>query len=362
LPPASLRKRIDSKIETTNLANAAGVASAPNTLGAADSYAELCALAQSANLGDRLVVQTPYGDSGRTTFFINSEQDWDRDAKKIIGEQLKVMKNINHVPGTVEAVATRCGTLVGPMQTDITGFEELTPYKGGWCGNDLFLGAVTPEQKIKIQDMTQAMGDQLYREGYKGTFCLDFLLDTDDGEVYLGEINPRISGASPMTNLVTSKYGGAPLMLFHLLEFMDVEFDIDIAQIQSRWADFDSWSQLVLKQTRDEVEQFTKAPLSGIWRMDDDGAINFVRRSIDWHNVADENEAFYMRVHGIGDYSYHGADMGILVTRGRLQSDDRQLLDRAKAWTRAIHGEFETTPLPPAVSITPPESGVRKML
>ena len=24
----------------------------------------------------------------------------------------------------------------GPVQTDITGFEEITPYKGGWCGND----------------------------------------------------------------------------------------------------------------------------------------------------------------------------------------------------------------------------------
>jgi hypothetical protein len=31
---------------------------------------------------------------------------------------------------------TRKGTLVGPVQTDITGFAEITPYKGGWCGND----------------------------------------------------------------------------------------------------------------------------------------------------------------------------------------------------------------------------------
>ena len=57
-------------------------------------------------------------------------------------EQLKVMKRINHLPGTVEAVATRHGTLVGPMQTDITGFAELTPYKGGWCGNDVFTGGL----------------------------------------------------------------------------------------------------------------------------------------------------------------------------------------------------------------------------
>ena len=54
----------------------------------------------------------------------------------MVGEQLKIMKHINHMPGTLEACVTRKGTLVGPVQTDITGFAEITPYKGGWCGND----------------------------------------------------------------------------------------------------------------------------------------------------------------------------------------------------------------------------------
>src|ERR1700750_320670 len=45
LPSAALRHRLDSKIVTTQLANDAGVPSAPNTLGRASSYAELLALA-----------------------------------------------------------------------------------------------------------------------------------------------------------------------------------------------------------------------------------------------------------------------------------------------------------------------------
>ena len=45
----------------------------PNVLGHADTYAALTALAHEAGLGDDLVVQTPYGDSGKTTFFIKSE-------------------------------------------------------------------------------------------------------------------------------------------------------------------------------------------------------------------------------------------------------------------------------------------------
>jgi biotin carboxylase len=363
LPSHKLRSHIDSKITTTQLANEAGVPSAPNVVDVkASSYEELRALADANNLGNNLVVQTPYGDSGKTTFFVNSEKDWDKNSKKIIGETLKIMKYLNHIPGTVEAVATRCGTLVGPLQTDITGYAELTPYKGGWCGNDIFPELLTSEQRKKTIDMVKAMGDKLYENGYRGTFCFDYLVDTDDGEIYLGEVNPRISGASPLTNLVTSKYGGAPLMLFHLLEFMDVDFDIDISKIQERWADFGSWSQLVLKHTEDQVRMITKAPKSGIWQMQADGSIQFIRQSINWSNVGTDDTAFYMRIYGEGEYSYLGADMGIIVACDRMQSDDRELLPRAQNWIKAISDQFDYKNLADLEKPVIPDEGVRKML
>lgn len=361
LPPAALRERLDSKIVTTQLGNEAGVASAPNTLGRAGSYADLCALAASANLGNDLVIQTPYGDSGRTTFFVSTEQDWDKNAKKMINQELKVMKRINHMPGTLEAVVTRHGTLVGPLMTDLTGYPELTPYGGGWCGNDVFATAIPASQRDRVRAMAQAMGNRLGQEGYRGVFCVDFLLDTDTDEVYLGEINPRVSGATPPTHLITSTYGGVPLFLFHLLEFLDVDYEIDLETVQTRWKDFDTWSQLILKQTEDKVELITKAPNSGIWHMNEDGEIRFVRRDTDWTHVADENEAFYMRVYGPAEYRYHGADMGVLVTRGRMQTDDRRLTERAKQWAAAIQAQFEGNLPGPEVPFTPPEPSISKM-
>ena len=354
LPPFALRNRLDSKIETTRLGNEAGVASAPNVLGTADSYEELCKLAKKAKLGNDLVVQTPYGDSGRTTFFIKDAEDWERYAPKIIGQDLKVMKRINHLPGTIEGCATRHGTLVGPVMTDITGFEEITPYKGGWCGNDMAPDILPHGVPHKVRKMARKFGDRLYAEGYKGVFCLDFLLDTDTHEVYLGELNPRISGASPPTNLITSTYGGVPLFLFHLLEFMDVDWDIDLKEIQDRWTDYDNWTQLVLKQTEDKVELLTRAPRSGIWKMAPDGSVSFLRPALNVQSLGDESEAFYLRVYGQGDYCYHGADLGILMTRGRMQSADRELLERAKKWNAGIKAQFHSVPLTPQMYLTPP--------
>jgi len=353
LPPAKLRKHIDSKIVTTKLGNEAGIKSAPNTMGKAKSYADLMKLAAAAKLGGDLVVQTPYGDSGRTTFFIKSEADWNKNEDKLAAEQLKVMRRINHLPGTMEAVATRHGTLVGPLQTDITGFAEVTPYKGGWCGNDVFTGGLAKERKA-VQKMAQKLGDRLYKAGYKGAFCMDFLIDTDSGEVYLGEINPRISGASPLTNLITSTYGGCPVYLFHLLEFMGVPWELDLAKVQQRWSEFDNWSQLILKYPVDRVEMITRAPASGIWRMNDKGDISLARKSIDWFLVSDEDEAFYLRVYTAGDYRYHGADMGILVSRGRFQTDDRKLTDRARQWVAAINRQFEAIPVTGSSAPKPP--------
>ncbi|NVO57431.1 biotin carboxylase [Rhodobacteraceae bacterium B1Z28] len=355
LAPAALREHLDSKIVTTQLGNEAGVASAPNVMGYADTYAELTKLANGAKLGHDLVVQTPYGDSGRTTFFIKSEKDWDKYSAKIVDQQLKVMKRLNHLPGTIEGCATRHGTLVGPVMTDITGFAEVTPYKGGWCGNDMSPTILPEGVPEKVQKMARDFGERLYKEGYKGVFCLDFLLDTDTNEVYLGELNPRVSGATPPTNLITSTYGGCPLFLFHLLEYLNVDYEIDIAEIQARWTEYDNWTQLIFKQTEDKVELITKAPQSGIWQMDQDGDVSFVRPALNITSIGQEAEAFYLRVYGAGDYCYHGADLGCLLTRGRMQTDKRNLTKRAKLWNSGIKAQFKSIPLKAEQAVNIPE-------
>ena len=340
-PSAELRHRLDSKIVTTQLGNEAGVPSAPNTLGRATTYDELTALAESAGLGDDLVVQTPYGDSGKTTFFIRGERDWDKNAGDMADQELKVMKRINCRAAAVEAVLTRHGTIVGPLMTDLTGHPELTPHKGGWCGNDIFPEALSPEHRERARVLTQQLGDRLAVEGYRGFLEIDYLADVDTGELYLGEINPRISGVTSMTNVTAGAYADVPLFLFHLLEYMDVDYEIDVGDINRRWAEssnVDVWSQIILKDIGDEVELLTQAPKTGIWRLDDAGEIGFARWGNDWHSLHDETEAFFLRVLAPGDYRYPGADLGVLVARSRMQTEDNELTERALEWIAGIHG------------------------
>jgi len=355
LPPDSLRRRLDSKIVTTQLGNEAGAPSVPNVLGAADSYPELTALAAAGGLGGDLVVQTPYGDSGKTTFFIASPQDFQACSGDIRGQQLKVMKRINNKAVAVEACITRHGTIVGPFMTDLTGYPELTPYKGGWCGNDLFPEALSESDRAAAIGHVRKLGDRLAREGYQGFLEIDVLLDTDTGAVYLGELNQRISGVSSMTNVTAGAYADVPLFLFHLLEFMDVDYAIDVQEINDRWRDLaavDVWSQLIMKEPGDAVERILAAPRTGAWHLTDDGSLTFDQVSNDWHDITTEDEAFFMRVYAPGDFKFHGADLGILVTKGRMQTD-RGLTDRCRHYIEGIRAQYHSEAVPQAPPVMP---------
>ncbi len=346
-PPARLRNRIDSKVETTRIAKKAGVPSVPNILSKVESYEHMCKV--SKKLGTDLVVQTPYGDSGHTTFFISNEKEFNKHAADIIGEaEVKIMKRINNRGSAIEACVTRHGTVVAPLMTELVGFKELTPYKGGWCGNEIFADAFNRNIRHKARKYTQQFGDQLRKEGYKGYFELDFLIDTDSGELYLGELNPRVTGASSITNHSLFALSDAPLFLFHLMEWMDVEYDLPVQTLNRRWANpdnIDSWSQLVIKHTDDSVDVISEAPPTGIYKMNPDGSIIYSRYDTHRRAVESEDEAFFLRISKKGDYRYEGADLGILVARGRMMTENFELTDRSRLWIDGIRSFYKAEPL-----------------
>lgn len=346
-PPAKLRQQVDDKVSATRIGNRAGVASVPNVLGKVDSYATLRRLA--APLGEQLVVQTAFGDSGHTTFFISSEDDYKKHAAEIEREaEVKIMKRIRCRGYAMEACVTRHGTLVGPLMTELVGFKELTPYRGGWSGNELYPGVCTPVVRERAHTATLDFGEELRKLGYRGYFEIDFLVDQDSGAVWLGEVNPRVTGASLMTNQAAFAWGDLPLFLFHLLEFAGVDFELDVPALNARFADernIDSWSQLVVKHTDDTVDRITAAPPSGLWRMAGDGRIAHVQPATHRRVVRGDDEAFFLRISDAGDYRYEGADLGILLARGRMMDDEFRLTERARRWIAGVRNHYAGVPL-----------------
>ena len=196
--------------------------------------------------------------------------------------------------------------------------------------------------------LTQKLGDRLAAEGYRGFLEVDYLVDVDTGELYLGELNPRISGVTSMTNVTAGAYADVPLFLFHLLEYLDVDYEIDVDDINRRWAQaasVDVWSQLILKETGDErraADRGAEDRASGGSRR---------RRRIELRPLGQRLAQPPRRVarrstcacSAPGDYRYPGADLGVLVARSRMQTDDNELTERAHEWIDGIHAQFAGT-------------------
>ncbi len=353
LPKCELRDRLDSKLVTTRLGNEVGVPSVPNILTKVDDYEDLIKQCEEAGLGSDLVIQTAYGDSGKTTFFVSDETSWKKCSGDVIGHEVKVMKRINPRPVAVEAVITRSGTIVGPFMTELTGHAELTPYRGGWCGNEMFPDVLPDDLRVTAGDLVRRLGDRLGQEGYRGFFEVDILVDADTDEVYLGELNPRISGATAITNVTAGAYADVPLFLFHLLEYLDVDFELDVEEINQRWRELaseDLWSHMIIKETSPVIELINKAAPTGQYYVDGSGDLVFRRAALDWHQLQDESEVFFLRIYGAGDYRWKGADLGVLVARGRLQrhsdTSGDVLTIRAKHLIKCIRDQYTGRALP----------------
>ena len=93
-PTAEMRMFMDNKVNTNRIAEKAEVPCVPNVLSPIFDYNHLREI--SSKLGSNLVVQTPYGDSGHTTYFISNESDFDKHKDEIVKEEeVKIMKQFN---------------------------------------------------------------------------------------------------------------------------------------------------------------------------------------------------------------------------------------------------------------------------
>lgn len=346
LPKNNLVREIDSKIVTTEIGNQAGVHSVPNVLAKVSSYANLREIAKKAGLGERWVVQTAYGDSGKTTFFIANETDYDEVAEQIVAEDaVKVMRWVNCTGTAIEACATRWGTFVGPLLTELIGIDSLTPYTGGWCGNELYDAAFSAEIRQQTLQKSQALGDALYQRGYRGYFELDYLIDLDTQEVYLGELNARITGISAMTNMSDFSAKNVPLFLFHLLEYTpEISLNLDVdAFNQAVLAEgaAGTAAQVILKYTEEPLKIITQAPVSGVYTLDAKGHLALQQASYNRRDALAENEAYVLRIMAEGEYAYKGGDLAIMFLNRVIYEPKGELNPLGEQWVGALKHSFK---------------------
>ena len=107
-----------------------------------------------------------------------------------------------------------------------------------------------------------------------------------------------------------------------------------------------------MKTSDPAVRHIDMAPATGIYRLTEDGTLEYQRNTLDWHYLNDPEESFFLRVYGVGNYLFKGADLGILVTKSRMQTEDGELTPRCRQLIDGIHSYYKATDIntPPPTS------------
>jgi hypothetical protein len=326
---ARLVNTLSHDASARELLGKSGVAMVPQVEGRAETYSELLSLAQKSKLGDRLVVQCGTG-SGRRTYFIDREKNWNDAAEASANVPLTISKFIDHTRVRADIVVTPQGTIVGPLLKMV----RMVGAEGVFA-----CSAENAEFQAGILQAAKKIGAALSAASFVG-YCDCTFYCGSDGKTYLKRIRPGFSPYSQLTQLLTSHYGGLPLAAFHLLAHLGVEHTLDLSTVQKRWSEHGTWSALLLTHSDQSMEFITKSPASAIYSEAADGLFDIAAPSVDANDLRGESECLFLRMLGTGTYRQQNLQLGMVLGRGDAFRQEKARDSRAMRWVTAFSSMY----------------------
>lgn len=185
----------------------------------------------SRKYGPKLVFQFGHGWAGKTTFFIESEEELQRLQKKFPARDVRITRFIEGKTYLNNACVTKEEILVSPPAIQITAPEGFTANPGGTCGRQWPAGLSLRLAKA-IGDSTCLVGQKMREQGYKGYFGLDFLVEEGTEQVFLSECNARLTASVPLYTKMEIRNGQKPLLLYHIEEFLGESFEFTGKEVE----------------------------------------------------------------------------------------------------------------------------------
>src|SRR6266568_749902 len=183
---------------------------------------------------EAVILQDESLDGGRGTFVVSDDKSLQYATESITrlgGEARVVISELipNAFERSVQCCATRYGTFVGPLQKQIIGHPLLAnleaPDGDRFCGAEISRSDPLQSNYHEIEAYALKIGDRLCALGYRGIFSLDCLVDKA-GKMYVLEINPRLTGITPLLTMLYREGHDIPFYLLHMLETAGLPYKI----------------------------------------------------------------------------------------------------------------------------------------
>lgn len=204
-------------------------------------------------------LQFPRGFAGSTTFLIKSATDLDKIKQNYLNYPAKISRKITGPTYTLNACVVN--PTVNPDNIiiqrpfyQITNIPELNPSPGGTCGNIYSSDLSIISDLNQLYADTKKFGRLLHQHDYRGIFGLDFVIDENTGQHYFIECNPRLTASIPMISKLQVKNNEVPILALHLMEFLDLDYQLDDSAIEKIYQNPTIGSQIIFRNT-DNISQ-----------------------------------------------------------------------------------------------------------
>jgi predicted ATP-grasp superfamily ATP-dependent carboligase len=222
-----LNRFLEDKIKFNQFCNENKINIIPSII---DTFTKSNFIKYQQAFDQKLVIQSAFGWAGKNTF---SARNWEEIKDKIpLGSPVKFSPFITGYSLLNNCCLTKAGLIQSPPALQYTGLTPFTTNPFTTVGRQW--PSLAPIEIIEqIKNITQKFSDLIQKMNYKGFFGLDFLIHND--EIYLLECNPRLTASFAFYTEIELHQNINPLFLFHLAEFINLKFDINLAEEQKRF-------------------------------------------------------------------------------------------------------------------------------
>jgi len=331
-------------------------------------------------LGERLVFQlTDYTiGGGLGTFFVETKQDLTEfmefvERRRVIRaeegrviEWVNVTERVEGRVGSIAGCATYYGTISNVLQNQIMDQPELAALKGRsgvWLGQDWQV-RFSEKAQLLAEEQVKKWGEYIYKKGYKGIFGLDVMV-TDEDEVVVIECNSRYTGAFPVLTMAQLNNKEMPIDVWHLLEWMGVEYEMDLEKVQEVYRQPKEGAFVILHNLEGKFVTPTRPVKAGVYALHSQGkackefSTNDIHHSvigrgsetleIEWRRPgfslmdikSDDEFVLCDRVPTEEMVIKPAERLGRLVFKRRIVTDEGELLPETREVVKAIYDEFE---------------------
>lgn len=216
--------------------------------------------------GPEFFIQFARGFAGSSTFLIENQSQLTQLQKKYPNKPCKISRKISGPTYSLNCCLTKNnGLVIQKPFYQITALPQLNRSPGGTCGNIYSDKLKNIKNLSQLYDDIEIFSQLLIQKKYRGIFGLDFVIDEKTGQYFFIECNPRLTASIPMISKLQIKNKEIPLLAIHILEMLDIDYQIDYKARKKIEENPSIGSQIIFRNINDQPSIPTIFLSSGIY-------------------------------------------------------------------------------------------------